>query len=152
MMVWDEFDARAEAVQAVVGGEWLASDTAARLCATEGVQWVISRFGPPTSAGNRDRVLTALTSQWRATGWRPERIATTGDFPGSQLRYPAASTMSDGFFVRFRTNANGSSLQMQTPCTPGDADQLNREKYAEKHTNTPPDIPGASTPSESPAP
>jgi hypothetical protein len=145
--VWDEFNAEAEASQEVIGGSWLASDTAARACGSGGAQWVLTRLGPGTTVADRDRVLADLSTRWQAKGWTADRSATTGDYPGVQLRYPGGSTLASGFFVRFRSNENGSSLQIQTPCTPGDVDQLNREKYAEKHTNTPPDIPGASSPS-----
>ncbi|WP_144751026.1 hypothetical protein [Curtobacterium pusillum] len=150
--VWDEINAEAEASQDVVGGTWLASDTAARACGSDGARWVVNRFGPGTSAADRDRLLDDLATRWEAKGWTADRSATTGDYPGVQLRYPGASTLETGFFVRFRTNENGSSLQIQTPCTPGDVDQLNREKYAEKHTNTPPDIPGVSDPSATATP
>lgn len=145
--IWDEMNAEAEASQGVIGGAWLASDTAARACGSNGAQWVVNRFGPRTSAAHRGRLLDELATRWAAKGWTATKSATTGDYPGAQLRYPSGSTLRSGFFVEFRTNENGSSLQIQTPCTPGDVDQLNREKYAEKHTNTPPDIPGASSPS-----
>lgn len=150
--VWERANSEVEASQSIVTGDWLASDTAARECGSDGVQWVLTRFGPGSAVAERGRLFEELTARWEARGWRPEESATTGDHAGAELRYPAASTLDDGFFVEFRTNENGSTLQMQTPCTPGDANQLNREKYAEKHTNTPPDIPGASTPSESATP
>ncbi|MFJ3036377.1 hypothetical protein ACIPC2_18395 [Curtobacterium pusillum] len=146
-LVWGEMNAEAEASQGVIGGAWLASDTAARACGSNGAQWVVNRFGPRTSAAHRGRLLDELATRWAAKGWTATKSATTGDYPGAQLRYPSGSTLRSGFFVEFRTNENGSTLQIQTPCTPGDVDQLNREKYAEKHTNTPPDIPGASSPS-----
>lgn len=150
--VWDEINAEAEASQEVVGGNWLASDTAARACGSGGAQWVLTRLGPGTTGADRDRVLADLVARWQAKGWTADQSATTGDYPGVQLRYPGGSTLESGFFVRFRTNENGSSLQIQTPCTPGDVDQLNREKYGEKHTNTPPDIPGASDPTATATP
>jgi hypothetical protein len=145
--VWQEMNAEAESAQATLEGDWLASDTAARACGSGGAQWVITRFGPGTEAAHRDDLLKELSTRWSAKGWNPTRSTITGDAPGVQLRYPDSVSLNNGFFVEFRTTEHGSSLQIQTPCTPGDVDQLNREKYAEKHTNTPPDIPGASSPS-----
>ncbi|WP_439692622.1 hypothetical protein ACRQ4B_17285 [Curtobacterium sp. SP.BCo] len=142
--VWVEANTRAEATQAIVTGKWLTSDTAARAC-RDGVQWVVTRLGPGTDPGQRDAVIGDIEAYWRSLGWRPTRSDFPGDHPGEQITYPAGGLFENGFFVRFRTNENGSSLQIQTPCTPGDVDQLNREKYAEQHTNTPPDIPGASS-------
>lgn len=150
--VWDETNAEAEASQVVIDGDWLASDTAARACGSDGAQWVLNRFGPRTRSADRDRLVDQLRTRWAARGWTPRESATTGEHPGTQLRYPGGSTLDSGFFIRFRTNDAGSSLQIQTPCTPGDVDQLNREKYGEEHTNTPPDIPGASSPSAATTP
>lgn len=139
--VWDDMNAKAEATQAIIGGDWVASDTAARPCGADGVQWVITRLGPGTALASRTDELDRIDERWKAVGWKAERSDITGDAPGKQLRFPAASALEDGFFIEFGTTDHGSTLQMQTPCVPGDADSLNREKYAEKHTNTPPDIP-----------
>ncbi|WP_139199728.1 hypothetical protein [Curtobacterium sp. MCBA15_008] len=75
-----------------------------------------------------------------------------GDAPGVELRYPGASSLDNGFFIEFRSSVHGSTLQLQTPCVQGDVDALNREKYGERHTNTPPDIPGTASPSASSEP
>lgn len=144
--VWSEANTRAEVTQAVVPGKWLSSDTAARAC-SGGVQWVVNRIGPGTDPSQREAVIGDIEAHWRSLGWKPTRSELTGDAPGQQVRYPASGVFEDGFFAEFSTTENASTLQIQTPCTPGDVDQLNREKYAEKHTNTPPDIPGASSPS-----
>lgn len=141
--VWDEMNAEIESSQDIVGTGWLASDTAARVCGAAGVQWVLTRFGPGTHPDERDDLLGALETRWDAKGWRAVRSDFGGDAPGVQLRYPAASSLEDGFFVEFRSSVHGSTLQLQTPCTLGDVDDLNRERYGERHTNTPPDIPGA---------
>ncbi|WP_069712958.1 hypothetical protein [Curtobacterium sp. ER1/6] len=149
--VWRTMNAEVESSQDVVGSGWLASDTAARACGTRGVQWVINRYGPATTGAERTRVLDDLERRWTALGWQPVRAAITGDAPGQRLRYPATRSLDDGFFVEFGTTEHGSTLQLQTPCTPGDITALNTEKYAERHTNTPPDVPGAtasSTPSD----
>lgn len=137
---WNEMNAEAEATQAIIGGDWLASDTSARPC-TNGVQWVITRGGPGSEPDTRAAELDRIDERWRAAGWEPVRSDITGDAPGQQLRYPASGVFEDGFFIEFGTTDNGSTLQIQTPCAPGDADALNREKYGEKHTNTPPYIP-----------
>jgi hypothetical protein len=150
--VWNDANAQAEATQAVVSGRWLASDSDADPCGTGGVHWGVSRIGPGTSEAERAAKVAAVEDQWRELGWKPTKSEFGGDAPGLQVRYPASGVLEDGFFAEFDTTVHASTLQMQTPCTPGDADQLNREKYAQKHTNTPPDIPGASTPSESPTP
>ncbi|WP_182046227.1 hypothetical protein [Curtobacterium sp. ME26] len=148
--VWRTMNAEVESSQDVVGSGWLASDTAARACGTRGVQWVINRYGPATTGAERTRVLDDLERRWTALGWQPVRAAITGDAPGQRLRYPATRSLDDGFFVEFGTTEHGSTLQLQTPCTPGDITALNTEKYAERHTNTPPDVPGA-TPSSTPS-
>jgi len=148
--VWRTMNAEVESSQDVVGTGWLASDTAARPCGTRGVQWVINRYGPGTSGAERTRVLDDLERRWTALGWQPVRSAITGDAPGQRLRYPANRSLDDGFFVEFGTTEHGSTLQLQTPCTPGDTTALNKEQYAERHTNTPPDVPGVS-PSSTPS-
>lgn len=142
--VWGEANTRAEATQAIIAGKWLSSDTAARACGG-GVQWVVNRLGPGTDPGQRDALLGDIEAYWRSLGWKPTRSDFPGDAPGQQTRYPAGGLLKDGFFAEFGTTKYGSTLQIQTPCTPGDVDQLNREKYGERHTNTPPDIPGASS-------
>lgn len=141
--VWDEMNAEIESSQAVVGTGWSASDTAARECGADGARWVINRFGPGSQPDDRGRLLDALESRWSAKGWKPVRSDLGGDAPGVQLRYPAVSSLDDGFFVEFTTTVHASTLQLQTPCTRGDVHALNSEKYGERHTNTPPDIPGA---------
>ncbi|MFJ3385114.1 MULTISPECIES: hypothetical protein [unclassified Curtobacterium] len=144
---WDRMNAEAEATQALIGGDWRSVDTAARPCGADGVQWVITRFGPSTDTDARDVALDRMGTRWRAKGWNPVRSDITGDAPGKQLRYPAANTLADGFFIEFGITEHASTLQLQTPCTAGDANALNREKYGERHTNTPPDIPGTAEPS-----
>ncbi|ROP64807.1 hypothetical protein [Curtobacterium sp. ZW137] len=144
---WDRMNAEAEATQALIGGDWLSADTAARSCGANGAQWVIARFGPSTDTDARDVALDRMETRWRAKGWDPVRSDITGDAPGKQLRYPAGNTLADGFFIEFGITEHASTLQLQTPCTPGDANALNREKYGERHTNTPPDIPGTAAPS-----
>ncbi|MET3637622.1 hypothetical protein [Curtobacterium oceanosedimentum] len=141
--VWQAMNTEIESSQDVVGPGWLASDTAARACGTRGVQWVINRYGPGTSAAERAEVLDGLERRWTALGWKPVRSAITGDAPGQRLRYPATRSLDDGFFVEFGTTERGSTLQLRTPCTPGDSAALNAEQYAERHTDTPPDVPGA---------
>ncbi|WIB76967.1 hypothetical protein DEJ28_15110 [Curtobacterium sp. MCPF17_002] len=150
--VWDSMNTAVEASQAIVGPGWLASDTAARACGADGVQWVINRFGPGTQPDDRVAKLEELERRWDAKGWKPVRSDFGGDAPGVMLRYPAASSLDDGFFIEFSTTRHGSTLQLQTPCTQGVVDDLNREKYGERHTNTPPDIPGAASPSASAEP
>lgn len=144
---WDDANALAEAAQRAVGGSWTATDSAAERCQNGAVRWGLLRVGPPISTDQRSAVLDSVAELWRAAGYEPVRKSLGGDAPGTELRYPEVDTLPNGFFIEFGTTDNASTLQMQTPCTPGDADQLNREKYAEKHTNTPPDIPGASSPS-----
>ncbi|TDN42254.1 hypothetical protein EDF64_11331 [Curtobacterium flaccumfaciens] len=150
--VWDSVNAEIEASQAVVGTGWLSSDTAARECGVDGAQWVLTRFGPGTHPGERNAQFDELSARWEAMGWRPVRSDFGGVNPGVQLRYPAASSLDDGFFIEYRSTQHGSTLQLQTPCTQGDVDALNREKYGERHTNTPPDIPGTASPSASAEP
>jgi hypothetical protein len=150
--VWDEMNAEIESSQAVLGTGWLASDTAARACGAGGAQWVLTRFGPGSQPDERDDLLGRLATRWEAKGWEAVRSEFGGDAPGVQLRYPGASSFDDGFFIEFRSSVHGSTLQLQTPCTPGDVDELNREKYGETHTQTPPYLPGATPPSASPQP
>lgn len=150
--VWDEMNAEMESSQAVLGSGWLSSDTAARACGADGARWVLNRFGPGTQPGDRDGLLDALATRWAPKGWAPVRSEFGGDAPGVQLRYPAASSLDNGFFIEFRSSVHGSTLQLQTPCVQGDVDALNHEKYGERHTNTPPDIPGTASPSASAEP
>jgi len=144
--IWDSMNAEIEASQDVLGTEWLSSDTAARACGADGAQWVITRFGPGTRPEERAAPLGALATRWTAKGWSPVTTEFGGDTPGVQLRYPAGSTLDDGFFIEFRSTVRRSTLQLQTPCTTGNVDALNREQYGEKHTSTPPFLPGATPP------
>lgn len=129
--IWESMKAEIEASQDLLGTEWLSSDTAARACDTAGY---------------------ALATQWTAKGWAPVMTGFGGDTPGVQLRYPAGSTLDDEFFIEFRSTVRRSTLQLQTPCTPGNFDALNREQYGEKHTSTPPFLPGATPPDTSGSP
>lgn len=144
---WTTANALAESTQAAVRGTWLASDSAAESCGNDGVHWGITRLGPGTDTQARSAALDGFEELWNEAGYDPDRISIGGDAPGTELRYPRSGTLDTGFFIEFGTTEHGSTLQMQTPCAPGDADALNRAKYAERHTNTPPDIPGAATPS-----
>lgn len=147
---WDEADALAEATQAKVAGDWSASDSAAEPCGTGGVRWGATRIGPGTSGSDRADVVAAISALWTERGYDAAEEVTSGDAPGVRLRHPSADSLQNGFFIEFRTTTHASTLQLQTPCTPGDAAALNAERYAERHTKTPPDVPGAtasSTPS-----
>lgn len=150
--VWDSMNAEVEASQGAVGTGWLSSDTAARACGVNGAQWVLTRFGPGTQPEDRSAPLDTLEARWAAKGWKPVRSEFGGDAPGVELRYPATASLDDGFFVEFRSTVHGSTLQLQTPCVQGDVDALNREEYGERHTNTPPDVPGTASPSASAEP
>lgn len=141
---WDTANSLAEATQKAVGGAWVGSDSAAEQCGESGARWGLTRIGPGTDPGARDRTISAVEALWADSGLTPTRRALGGDAPGVEVRFPAAGTRDDGFFIEFATTVHGSTIGMQTPCTPGDVDALNREKYGERHTNTPPDIPGAS--------
>ncbi len=138
---WDEADALAEATQAKVAGDWVASDSAAERCGTGGVRWGATRIGPGTSGSDRADVVAAIDALWTERGYDAAEEAMSGDAPGVRLRHPSAGTLQNGFFIEFRTTAHASTLQLQTPCTPGDAAALNAERYAERHTKTPPDVP-----------
>ena len=149
--VWDRMNRSVEATQSIVGGDWSAWDTAARPCGENGAQWVVSRIGRGTDPARRAELLHAIEQQWLTIGWRPVESDITGDAPGKQLRFPGASALPGGFFVEFGTTVHASTVALQTPCAPGDVVDLNTEQYAERHTNTPPGIPGAgATPSPSP--
>lgn len=142
---WNDANSLAEATQDLVGGSWLGSDSAAEPCGESGVRWGLTRLGPGTEPGVRAKVLTAVEELWTRAGYVPTGKQFGGDAPGAELRYPRTGTKEDGYFIEFRTTVNGTTIAMQTPCTIGDVEDLNREKYAERHTTTPPDIPGAST-------
>lgn len=139
---WDQMNARAESTQAFLPGAWSASDTAARPCGSGGAQWVISRIGPGTPTGSREATVAAIHAHWKQFGWEPVRSTTGGDAPSTRLRYPGSLSFDDGFFIDFETTVHGSTLALQTPCAPGDYDALNRAKYGERHTNTPPFVSG----------
>ncbi|KQO59968.1 hypothetical protein [Curtobacterium sp. Leaf261] len=144
---WDDLNQKVESTQAMVGGEWEASDTGATACGSSGAQWGITRLGPGASPGDRERIIDEIETAWKANGWKPTRTKIGGDAPGLQLRYPAAGTFDDGFFIELGITDYGSSMQSQTPCEPGDADALNDEQYAYNHQNTtrlPSDSPSSS--------
>lgn len=147
---WDATNERVETTQALLEGQWLAYDTAARGCGSTGAQWLVSRIGPGSDPGSRTRLLAAVEERWSGFGWSAVRSAIGGDTPGDRLRYPSVGSTKDGFFVELTTNAHATTITVQTPCATGDVAALNTEKYAERHTNTPPDVPGA-TPSSTPS-
>jgi len=142
---WHEADALAGATQAEVPGGWLADDSAAGPCgaAGTGARWGLTRIGPSTSPSDRADVVAAVASVWSAHGYDAVERAIGGDAPGVRLRFPASGTLRDGFFIEFVTTAHASTIQLQTPCRRGDDRALNAERYAERHTDTPPDVPGA---------
>lgn len=139
---WDAANALAESTQAIIPGDWVASDSAAEPCGTTGVRWGINRFGPSTTRSGRADVVAAVDELWARHGHPAVRSPITGDAPGVQLRSPAVGVLADGFFVEFGTTDHGSTLQLQTPCVRGDHQALNAERYAERHISTPPDVPG----------
>lgn len=140
---WDEANSLAEATQELVGGSWSSSDSAAERCGEEGARWGLTRLGPGTDPDERAAIASAVEALWTGAGHVPSSKALGGDAPGLELRFPQTGVQPDGFFVEFRTTQHGSTVAMQTACTGGDVDELNRERYGERHTNTPPDIPGA---------
>lgn len=141
--VWDATNERVETTQALVEGPWLAYDTAARGCGSTGAQWLVSRIGPGSDPGSRTRLLAAVEERWSGFGWSAVRSTIGGDAPGDRLRYPSAGSTNEGFFVELTTNAHATTITVQTPCATGDVAALNAEAYAERHTTTPPDVPGA---------
>lgn len=144
---WDDLNRKVESTQAIIPGQWEISDSGATACGGSGAQWGITRLGPGASADDRAHLIDQVEAAWKSDGWTPIRTRIGGDAPGLQLRYPAAGTFDDGFFIELGITDYGSSMQSQTPCEPGDADALNAEQYAYNHQNTtrlPSDSPSAS--------
>jgi hypothetical protein len=133
---WDDLDQKVESTQAIIPGEWEASDSGASECGTSGARWGIARLGSGASADDRARLIDQVGAAWKADGWTPTRTELGGDAPGLQLRYPAVGSLDDGFFIELGITEHGTSIQAQTPCAPGDVDALNEEQYAYNHQNT----------------
>jgi hypothetical protein len=130
---WRVLSEQVAQTQSIVGGTWESVDTSARQCSEDGAQWAITRIGPGVSATERDALMDRVERAWAKNGWKPARTHITGDAPGLQLRFPAGGFDDRRFFIELGSTVHGTTIQAQTPCAPGDVDQLNREQFAYNH-------------------
>lgn len=131
---WDRLSALVAQTQAIVGGSWQPVDSSASACGDGGAQWGLTRIGRGTTTDERPTLIAQIERLWRTNGWTPERTAIGGDAPGTQLRFPGSGVDRRGFFIELGATVHGTAIQAQTPCAPGDVDQLNTEQYAYHHS------------------
>lgn len=131
---WDRLSALVAQTQRIIGGSWRPVDSSASACGGGGAQWGLTRLGRGTTTDERPALIAQIERLWRTHSWLLERSAIGGDAPGTQLRFPASGVDERGFFIELGTTEHGTAIQAQTPCAPGDVDQLNTEQYAYHHS------------------
>ncbi|MBT2503126.1 hypothetical protein [Curtobacterium sp. ISL-83] len=131
---WDRLSEHVAQTQAIVGGSWEPVDSSARACGDGGAQWAITRLGRGTSLTERPALVEQIEREWKKYGWELNRTAIGGDAPGVRLRFPAGGSDERRFFIDIGFTVHGTTIEAQTPCAPGNVDQLNAEQYAYKHS------------------
>lgn len=133
-----EFDAAAaelrdlfDRVSALVPGDWEITSTGARECTlpdgSTGATSLLLGIGPAVPDADvvptAERITTLLTE----AGYPP--VVTDRSPEGGPLviegRYPGEGADAAGFGITFGVGTNGSALDGQARCVPGDADEIN---------------------------
>ena len=127
----DEMDALLVSAQDVVGGTWRSTDGGAEFCTTssgkQGTVWPFGRLGRGVPAAEQEAILSGIAQKWTAAGYPATRssLGSEGGSPVTQLRYPAAGYGTDGIYLIFTVNENGSTFDAQSRCVEANADKVN---------------------------
>jgi hypothetical protein len=130
----DELDALLVAGEKVVGGTWRSTDGGAEFCTTsdgtKGAVFPFGRLGQGVPAAQQESVLSGVAATWTSAGFPATRssLGSEGGSAVTQLRYPASGYGTDGIYLTFTVNENGSSFDAQSRCVPGDADKVNEQR------------------------
>lgn len=130
-----ELDGLFRIAQDALGGDWESGDDGAEACelpsGEAGVRYVFARYGTALAADQQTTVVDTIVAGWTARDFTPTAgTDTSGEVEISTVRYPATGRGVDGLYMQFRAGVNGSSIQGQTRCVPGDAGQINEEFHS----------------------
>jgi hypothetical protein len=137
---WDELDGLFQQAQTIVGGEWENIDGGARKCGLpsggSGAQYPFGRFGSGVPVEQQQAVIDEVVRVWSEAGFEPTVIVKP-EVKGivvTEVRYPASGYGVDGLAMQFWVATSATTLDGQTRCVPGDADEINRE-WQQLHGN-----------------
>ena len=127
----DYIDGLVTATAAAVGGEWDISRLAARECFfgddEVGVYFAYAATSKP-GADDLQAVSATVLDLWRSQyGLDDAEVydSPVGDVPGIGVRVP---TRDDLFGIRFDATEHALTMNGTSSCTPGDAEQINRDR------------------------
>ena len=140
----DHLEAKAEldnlfaAAQNAVGGDWdPPEDGGAEDCTlpsgAAGVQYLFTRGGPGVPLEQQQKVIDTVVSAWAKAGFKA-KVSNLPAYKGvvlTEVGYPGAraGVGIDGIYMLFGLSTNGTALQGQTRCVPGDAAKINSDRH-----------------------
>ena len=141
----DHREAKAElinlfaAAQKAVGGDWdPPEDGGAEDCTLHsgatGAQYALLRLGPGVPLEQQQKVIDTVVSAWTRAGFKPT-VSTLPAYKGivvTEVGYPASGYGIDSLYTVFSLSTNGTALQGQTRCVPGDAAKINSDRVRNK--------------------
>ena len=136
----DELDGLFQQVQTIVGGEWESLDSGAEKCGLPsggvGARYGLGRIGPGVPLEQQQAVIDEVVRVWSEAGFEPT-VTVKPEVKGivvTEVRYPASGYGLDGLAMQFWVATSATTLDGQTRCVPGDADEINRE-WQQLHGN-----------------
>ena len=143
----DHLEAKAElinlfaAAQKAVGGDWdPPEDGGAEDCTLHsgatGAQYALLRLGPGVPLEQQQKVIEAVVSAWAKAGFKA-KVSTLPAYKGivaTEVGYPGARAGAgvDGIYMLLGLSTNGTALEGQTRCVPGDAAKINSDRVRNK--------------------
>lgn len=130
----DELATLLEDAQSVVGGEWKSIDGGAEICTTAagkpGVVYPFGRLGPGVPGGDQQAMLDRVVAAWKSSGFTavPHTQPSVKGVEIREVRYPDSGYGEDGIYLIFSVSVNGSTIDAQSRCVPGNADQINQDR------------------------
>lgn len=118
-------------VTALVPGDWDITSTGARDCETsggvQGAQALLLGLGPAVAAGQEQATAAAIEKLLAEEGYETARKEVTpdGGTVDIELRYPVEGADATGFGISVTVSARASTVDAQSRCAPGNADQIN---------------------------
>lgn len=115
-------------VTALVPGDWDITSTGARDCETSGgAQALLLGLGPGVAEGQEQATAAAIEKLLAEEGYETARREVTpdGGTVDIELRYPVEGADATGFGIAVSVSARASTVDAQSRCADGDADQIN---------------------------
>ena len=142
----DHREAKAElnnlfsAAQDAVGGDWVNQDSGAEDCRLSsgaiGAQYPLARLGPGVPLEQQQKVIDTVVSAWAKAGFKAKvsKLRANNGIVATEVGYPGARAGAgvDGIYMLFGLSTNGTALQGQTRCVPGDAAKINSDRVRNK--------------------